>query len=44
MTVNSKVTVFRDADSLPNFTGTCCILLYLLTYLHTQWSKSFLRS
>ena len=32
MTVNSKVTVFRDAGSLPHFTGTCCILLYLLTY------------
>jgi hypothetical protein len=33
MTVNSKVTVFRDAGSLPHFTGTCCILLYLLTPL-----------
>ena len=29
--VNSKVTVFRDAGSLPHFTGTC-VLLYLLTY------------
>ena len=35
-TVNSKVTVFRDAGSLPHFTGTSCILLYLLAYSMEQ--------
>ena len=33
MAVNSKVPVFRDADSLSHFTGTCCIILYLFTPL-----------